>query len=384
MALGRGFSLLGSEMTLFTLVFREKDLGPAAVSALFIAGTIPMIIFAPIAGTIADRFSTRTVIPALYLIAGASVLAQTQRLDTWAILLLLFISNTCGSIIAPTWGKLTPLLATKEDISRAMGVSQTYFSAAGLLGPSIAGFLVAKTGFVATFMFDGIVTTLMALLPFMIGVNHKPEALKEGEKTNINEGFKFLMSNRLLRPLIIMVFTMVLCLSVINVGDVFLLTKIMNADALIYGLVGSCFAVGTLSFSLFAGVKKLSLKRELIVLGVGLGILSLSPLGVGSAPNYWVVMIIWFIAGAANSTINSYGVGMMVKETPHEIQGRVFAAFGSVVSVASIGSISIAGSIIGLFGVREVFITAGILAFACYLVFFPSVYREQSKIIKES
>lgn len=382
MAIARGFSLLGTELTVFTLVFREKEMGPAAVAALFIVGTLPAILFAPLAGTIADRFSTKQVIPLLSIISGAAVFAQTQRLDTWAILALLFISNTCASVIGPTWGKLTPLLATKEDLSRAVGTVQTYFSIAGLLGPVVAGILIKQTGFVITFVIDGIFTTFIAILPFLLKVNHEPEELKPGEKTELTKGFSFLWGNPLLRSLIILVFTMVLCMSVVNVGDVFLLTDILNADSFIYGMVGSCFAVGTLLFSLYASTKKMSPKTELSILGIGMGILSLSGLAVGLAPNYWIIMVVWFIAGMGNATINSYGVGMMIKVTPHAVQGRVFAAFGAIVSVASIGSMSVAAGLIGLFGVREVFVVAGALAFIAFLVFFPTVYREQAKVIK--
>ena len=382
MALARAFSLLGSELTLFTLVFREKALGPAAVSALFIVGTLPSIIFAPWAGSIADRFSTKAVIPVLSVIGGAAVFAQTQRLDTWAILVLLFVANTCASVVGPTWGKLLPLLATKEDMGRAMGTTQSYFSLAGLFGPALAGILIAKTGFVWTFAIDGFFTTAMAVVPFLLNVNHKPEALAPGEKTEISKGFTFLWHNRLLRSLVILVFAMVLCISFIAVGDVFLLTNIMGADAFIYGLVSSGFAIGTFLFSLYAGTKKLTLQQELLTLGFGMAVLSLMGAAVGLSPNYWVVMVVWFIGGMSNATINSYGVSMMVKETPHEVQGRVFAAFGAVVSVASIGTMSIAGGLIGIFGVREVLVASGALAFFAFLVLFPTVYREQSKIIK--
>ncbi len=86
----------------------------------------------------------------------------------------------------------------------------------------------------------------------------------------------------------------------------------------------------------------------------------------------------------ANATINSYGVGMMIKVTPHEVQGRVFAAFGAIISIASIGSMGIAGGLIDLIGVREVFIIAGLLAFASFLSLFPTVYKEQTKIIQAS
>lgn len=382
MAIARAFSLLGSELTIFTLVFREKDQGPAAVAALFIVGTLPMILFAPWAGTVADRFSTRTVIPIASVIGGATIFAQSQQLPNYLILTLLFIANTCASVVGPTWGKLTPTLAKKEDIGRAMGTIQSYFSIAGLFGPALAGFLVAKTGFVVTFMIDGFLTTFIALVPFLINVNHKPQPLEPGEKTSVAAGFKFMMNNPLLRSLVILVFGMVLCMSVVNVGDVFLLTDIMGADSFIYGLVGTGFALGTLLFSAVAGSRKVSPKTELIILGFGMAILSLSGFGVGIAPNYWFIMVVWFIAGMGNATINSYGVGMMIKITPHEVQGRVFAAFGAIISVASIGSMSVAGYLIGVFGVREVFVIAGSLAFITFLLLFPTVYKEQLKLIK--
>ena len=384
MALARAFSLLGTELTIFTLVFREKDQGPAAVAALFIVGTLPAILFAPIAGSIADRFSTRQVIPIASVIGGASIFALSQPLDTWAIWLFLFVANSCASVVGPTWGKLTPTLAKKEDISRAMGTIQSYFSLAGLFGPAVAGILVSKTGFFITFIIDAVVTTFIAFVPFLIKVNHKPEALKAGEKTDIAGGFKFMFQSPLLRSLVILVFGMILCIGVVNVGDVFLVTEILGADAFIYGLVGTAFAVGTLLFSAVAGAKKIKPKTELIVLGYGMAILSIAGLAVGLAPNYWVIMVVWFVAGMANATINSYGVGMMIKETPHEVQGRVFAAFGSIIAVASIGSMSVAGLLIGAFGVREVFVISGILAFVAFAVLFPTVYREQSKIIKAS
>lgn len=382
MALARAFSLLGTELTIFTLVFREKDQGPAAVAALLIVGTIPVILFSPLAGTIADRFSTRQVIPLASVIGGACIFTLSQPLETWAIWALLFIANSCASVVGPTWGKLTPTLAKKEDIGRAMGTIQSYFSMAGLFGPALAGILVKETGFVATFLIDGFLTTFIAIVPFLIKVNHKPEALKDGEKTDIAQGFKFMLNNPLLRSLVILVFGMVLCISVVNVGDVFLITNIMGANSFIYGLVGTGFAIGTLLFSSIAGAKKVKPRTELIILGYGMAILSLSGFAVGVAPNYWFIMGVWFVAGMANATINSYGVGMMIKVTPHEVQGRVFAAFGAIISVASIGSMSLAGYLIGAFGVREVFVIAGLLAFIAFVVLFPTVYREQLKLIK--
>jgi MFS family permease len=381
-AIARAFSLLGTELTIFTLVFRDKDFGPAAVAALFIVGTLPMIIFAPWSGTVADKYSTKAVIPIASLIGGAAILAQTLPLDTWAVLALLFVANTCATVVGPTWGKLIPILATKEDLGRAMGTTQTYFSLAGLAGPVVAGFLISQTGFFWTFVIDAVATTFIATVPFLLNVNHQPTKGETGEKTDVAAGFKFLFTNSLLRALVLMIFFMVLAVSVVNVGDVFLITDILGGNAQIYGLVGTGFAIGTLSFSAFAASKKIRQMSELRAVGIGALVLAACTLAVGLAPNYWVVMALWALAGASLAPLNTYGVAMMVKVVPHEVQGRVFAAFGALVSVASIGSMSVAGLLIGALGVREVFVVAGVLSILVVLVLFPSVYREQRKIIE--
>lgn len=383
-ATARAFSLLGTELTIFTLVFREKELGAAAVAALFIVGAVPAIIFAPWSGYLADRFSTKTLIPTFSAIGGAAILAQTLSLDTWASLALLFISSTCSTVVAPTWGKLIPTLATKDDIGRAMGTTQTYFAFAGLLGPAIAGFLVDQTGFFWTFVIDAAATAFIAFVPFLVNVNHKPEKAQPGEKTDMAAGFKFVASNPLLRALVLLIFFLVLAVSIINVGDVFLITDILKGNALIYGMIGTGFAVGTLAFSAFAAAKKISATAELILVGAGALFLAVACIAVGSAPNYWIVLGVWILGGAANSSLNTYGVAMMFKVIPHEIQGRVFAAFGALISIASIGSLSIAGFLIEAFGVREVFVISGVLAVAVVAVLFPSVFREQRKEIARS
>lgn len=383
-AIARAMSLLGTELTIFTLVFREKDLGAAAVATLLIVGTVPAIIFAPWSGSIADRFSTKTVIPIAYTIAALAIFAQTLELDHWTTLVCLFIASTCGTVIGPTWGKLIPTLATKDDLGRAMGTTQTYFAFAGLLGPSVAGILVKQTGFFWTFVIDATMTLIAAFVPFLVKVNFKPTALAEGEKTDVVAGFKFLASNQLLRALVLLIFFLVLTVGIINVGDVFLITDILKGDSLIYGLVGSGFAIGTLTFSAFAGAKKVKPMTELRLLGIGFLFLSFAGMAVGLAPNYWVVMAIWALAGAANASLNTYGVAMMIKVIPHEVQGRVFAAFGALVSVASIGSLSVAGILIDLVGVREIFLLASAFAVVAVLVLFPGVYRAQRKSIEGS
>ncbi|MBI3429704.1 MAG: MFS transporter [Actinobacteria bacterium] len=160
----RGFSFLGSELTIFALVLREKESGAATVSVLFILGTLPFILFAPWAGLIADRFSTRRVVLTSSLIQAALIFTLTRSGPHWLVFLTLFFSNTGGAVVNPSWGALIPTLCTKDDLPRAMGFSQSTFALAGLISPALAGFLVSTSGFYWPFAIDSLSFLFIAAL----------------------------------------------------------------------------------------------------------------------------------------------------------------------------------------------------------------------------
>ena len=374
-AFARALSLLGTELSLFTLVFREKDQGPLAVAALFVVAAIPAIALSPITGWMADRFSTRSIIPALSLVGGLALIFQTQSLPTWLVLVLLFISASCGLAVANAWGKVVRSLAIESDFSRVSGVVQTYFGLAMLMGPFVAGILVSATGYVYTFLFDALATTFIGLVPFVTRANFIPERAATGERLSMTGGFKNLITDKFIRNLTILFFAVVFCVSVVNVGDVFLMTKVLHADAFIYGLVGGGFALGTVVASVGVAKIKVASRTEVTFLGIGIATLAAAGVLVGIAPNYWFVMVVWFVAGLGNALVNSFGIGLMTKRVPMELQGRTFAAFNGISSVASIGSQAIAGVVLGFVDVRLLFVSAGILALVSFLVFFPGVRK---------
>ncbi|MFM2023386.1 MAG: hypothetical protein RL166_242 [Actinomycetota bacterium] len=374
-ALARALSLLGTELTLFTLVFREKDFGPASVAAIFIVGAVPAIALSPLTGWMADRFSTKSIIPAFALVGASAVALQFQRMDSWIVLTLLAVSTSCGLAVANAWGKVIRDLASESDYGQAFGVVQTYFGLAMLAGPFLAGILVSQTGYGLTFVIDALLTGFVALVPFIARVNFVPEKAGGPEKLKIAGGFQLLFTDRFLRSITTLVFAMLFCVGVVNVGDVFLLTDQLKADALIYGLVGGGFALGTVLASVVVAKLKFSEKVQYSLLGCGFGTISIAGVLVGLAPNYWFVLGVWFFAGLGNAMVNSYGVGIMTKRIPMQLQGRTFAAFSGVTSVAAISSHAIAGFALEVIDVRTLFISAGILAMLCFALLFPNLIK---------
>jgi len=93
-ALTRALSFLGSELTIFALILREKDSGATTVSLILILGALPLILFAPWAGKIADKYSTRAVVLTASLIQALLIFSLTMDGPKWLTFVALFLSNS--------------------------------------------------------------------------------------------------------------------------------------------------------------------------------------------------------------------------------------------------------------------------------------------------
>src|SRR5256885_9888395 len=147
-ALGRAVSTLGNEVALIALMLRVHDSGDGswAIAGLLAAGTLPLVLCAPLAGALVDRYDSRLLIVtsslAQALCTGA--LAFTRSLPA---LLGLVAATGIGSAVAnPTFSALVPQLAPGKLLARANSLLQGSNVVAMLAGPAAGGLLVGATG----------------------------------------------------------------------------------------------------------------------------------------------------------------------------------------------------------------------------------------------
>lgn len=376
----RAFSFLGSELTVFALILREKDAGASTVSALLILGMLPLILFAPWAGLIADKYSTRQVVQTFSLVQAALIFSLTIEGPRWVVFATLFLANTCGSVVSPSWGALLPTLCTKDDLPRALGFSQSIFALAGLVAPALAGLLVSTSGFYWPFVIDAITFVFIATMPFVLKINRPGIVEIDGRKSGAMEGINYLFRDPLLRALLILLTIFILALGVVNVGEVFLVTEELGASYFVYGLVGTSFALGALIGSMGSAAAKIPETRHVHVVILGLALLSIAVLGIALAWHWGVVLAFSLLAGIGNSTINAYAVGIFINRSDRAIQGRILAGVSGVINVGLITAMGLAGVTIGIFGVREVLCAGGLLSIVVLAVLTPSVLRQGPRV----
>ena len=373
-----GLSWLGSALTTFTVILRDKDaIGATGVSILLLAMAVPTIVLSPLAGWLADRYSTRTVVIPLLIVMGfSSGSLALPDMPTWYAPIALAITAACGTPVGPAFQAALATISKPEDLPRVQGLMQTSASLGTLAAPGLGGILTETTGFFWPFIIDMSTFWLMAIGFFFIGINRKGQKPEPGEKLSALEGIRFSMGDPLIRAIIILLTVLVLALGAINVGEVFLVMDELGASKFIYGIVAMLFAAGSIAGALTTAAIKVDGKYHARLLVVAIGVLTVTVIAFSFTTHWWQAMVLSFIAGLGNAGLNAYAIGIVIARAPQAARGRVMAAVGAIITTGSVISTAASGALIAALDVRTVLLYGGLLAAVIYFVLSPAVLRE--------
>ncbi|WP_445241381.1 MFS transporter [Microcoleus vaginatus] len=194
---GQGLSLIGSWMTQVATIWLVYNLSdsPWMLGVVGFTSQIPTLILLPFAGVLIDHWNRHRVIIATQILAmvqslALAFLALTGVVNIWQILVLSFFQGAINAFDAPARQAFVPeLVEKKEDLANAIALNASMFNGARLIGPAIAGLLIATVGPSYCFLIDGLsyIAVIAGLLAMQIkarkiaATNTKPlQRLKEG------------------------------------------------------------------------------------------------------------------------------------------------------------------------------------------------------------
>jgi len=189
--------MIGNWMTQVATVWLVYNLSdsPWMLGVVGFTSQIPTLILLPFAGVLIDRWNRHRVIIATQILAmvqslALAVLALTGVINIWHILVLSFFQGAINAFDAPARQAFVPeLVEKKEDLANAIALNASMVNGARLIGPAIAGLLIATVGPSYCFLIDGLsyIAVIAGLLAMQIkarqiaATNTKPlERLKEG------------------------------------------------------------------------------------------------------------------------------------------------------------------------------------------------------------
>jgi MFS family permease len=194
---GQSLSLIGSWMTQTATIWLVYQLTNSALwlGVVGFIGQIPSLILAPFGGIIVDRFDRRRLLILTQILSAIqslalAILAFSGAIDIRHLVGLSIFQGFINVIDAPARQAFVPeMVERRDDLASAIALNSSIFNVARLLGPSIAGLLIAAAGTATCFLIDGIsyfavIASLLAMKiksKKIVNTNNNPwQRLKEG------------------------------------------------------------------------------------------------------------------------------------------------------------------------------------------------------------
>ena len=292
----------------------------------------PLALFAPISGMIADRFpkrrtlfATQSAMALTSLLTG--VLVVTGSVQLWHIFALAFIQGVAAALDNPARQTFVSEMVPHESLSNAVGLNSASFNAARLIGPGVAGLVIAAVGtgpafFLNTLSFVAVLFALSRMRPDEL--NPAPRQRGKGQ---IREGLRYVRG----RPDIILIMALVFVLGTFGMNfqmtTALMATGVFHKGAGAYGLLGSIMAVGSLSAALLSARRPNPRLRILLVAFAAFAVASAM---AALAPSYVWFAVALIPVGLTALTVLTTANSMIQLSVDPAMRGRVMALYMAV------------------------------------------------------
>ena len=345
---------------------------PLWLGILGLSFALPMIIIPPFAGTVVDRVHRIRLLSftqSMQMLTAFTLAALTWlgKVQVWHILLASFVGAALLAFDNPARQALIPDLVQPGDLLNALSLNSATYTGAALIGPALAGVMLAPLGAGTLFFLNGI--SFLAVI-FALAALRDVRTHSGGGSDSLRKSFwigiSYAWNNRLIMALLgLSALSAIFGRSYQNLLPAFG-RDIWNAGPEGYGLLLSSAGGGALvgAFSL-ASFKRLS-KQVAVMLVNGL-LFGISLIAFALSPSLWVGLIFLFIAGIT-STVFSTIISTFIQFTvPNEMRGRVMSLYTVTLiglpSLGALGSGAVAQSLGGVVGApRAVLLGAAMLA----------------------
>ena len=216
----------------------------------------PQLLLLPFTGFAADHFNQRRLLVATQasmsvLALALGVLTVTGLVELWHVCVFAFLFGSAAAFDAPVRQTFVAELVGDKDLHNAVALNATSFNAARMIGPAVAGLMIAALGTGWTFLFNGAsFVAVLASLAFLRTAELRPNARAHRAKGSFTEGFRYVWSRPDLKAILLMLFLIGTFGMNFSIFISTMAVSVFHADALGYGLLSSIMAVGTVAGAL--------------------------------------------------------------------------------------------------------------------------------------
>ena len=354
---GQLISQVGNWLTLVAqtlLVLTLTDSG-VALGALAAAQFGPVLILGPWAGLIADRSDKRRLLLIVQAIAmlqsfALAALAFSHHPPVWSIYAVALVGGITIAFDNPARRAFVVEMVPESDVQNAVSLNSALMTSSRVIGPALAGLLVATVGFGWCFLADGLsYIAVLVALGMMRTRDLRTPPLATKAKHQVRDGLRYVRGvPELWIPLVMMGVVGTLSYNFQTVFPLFS-TRDLHGDGTTFTILFSVVSVGALVGALRSARRTSADVRTVALASLGYGgAMALMAI----VPNQWFAYAVGLLLGVASISFLVSSTAIVQLEAAPEMRGRVLA----LQAMLFLGSTPVGGPIVGwvsdVFGAR--------------------------------
>jgi MFS family permease len=288
----------------------------------------PQVLFLPWTGYAADHFDRRKLLfatqAAMGLLAlGLGLLTLSGLVQLWHVYVFAFLLGSVTAFDAPARQTFVSDLVSEADVANAVGLNSTSFNAARLVGPAVAGVLIAAIGSGWVFVLNALsFAAVLGSLTFLRKGELRTKKRPARGAGGVAEGVRYVWK----RPDLLAILFLLFLFGTFGINfPIFISTmavQVFHSGASKFGLLTSMMAVGSVSGALLSARRK---DPDIVVVTVGSvvfgGGLSLAAL----MPSYLLFGFALILVGVAAQTVTTTCISVVQLSSETAMRGRVMA-----------------------------------------------------------
>ncbi len=388
---GQLISLVGTWMQTIAqawLVYRMTN-SALLLGVVGFASQIPVFIAAPVGGIVADRYNRQRVVIATQIssmiLAGIlAALTLSHRVQVWQIMVLAAGLGIVNAFDIPARQAFLIDMVGREDLMNAIALNSSMFNGARIIGPAIAGILVASIGEGWCFFANSVSYLAVIAGLLLMRVEHPANlAMRGSPLENIIEGFAFARNTGPIRAILLLLGLVSFVGMPYTVLMPIFADKVLHGGAWGLGILMCATGVGALlgaaSLAARVGVRGLGKLIAICAGGFGLSLILFS-----SSRIFWLSTLLLVPVGFFMMVQMAASNTLIQAMVPDELRGRVMAVYSMMfMGMAPLGALS-AGAMAHPLGAPWTVALGGMACIAGAVLFgthLPSIRREARELV---
>jgi MFS family permease len=374
---GQGISLIGTWMqqTAMTwLVYRLTD-SAFMLGVVGFSNQIPAFVLTPFGGVLADRANRHRVLIVTQVLSmlqalTLAVLVLTGTVQVWHIIALgIFIGGVNAFDIPTRQAFLLDMIENRQDLGNAIALNSSMFNAARLIGPSIAGVVIALAGEGVCFLLNAL--SFLAVLAALLAMRIKPQKIQNQQPNplhGLREGIRYAFTFAPIRSILLLVaLASVMGIPYSTLMPVFA-RDVLQGGSHTQGFLMSAVGLGALTGALFLASRK-NVRGLGKIIATSAGLFGAGIVLFSFSKMLWLSLFAMVVTGFGMMVQMASSNTVLQTLTDDDKRGRVISLYATAfMGMMPFGSL-LAGSLAGIIGAPNTLLIGGLCCILGALLF---------------